>query len=124
MKLIYTNASPYARKARIVALEDGIDLRVIPSSTVDSDVCSSPNLTVWVEYRTHDLELDANGDGVIDTCACTADLNSDGELNFFDVADYLAAYQSMNPIADFNNDGLFNFFDVSAFLIAYSEGCP
>ena len=29
MRLIYTNASPYARKARIVALEDGIDLELI-----------------------------------------------------------------------------------------------
>ncbi len=105
-------------------LEDGIDLLVVPSSAVDSDTCSNPNLTVWVEYRTHDLELDPNGDGIIDTCACSADINGDGELNFFDVADYIAAYQSMNPSADFNGDGQFNFFDVSAFLIAFSEGCP
>lgn len=105
-------------------LEEGIDLRVIPTSTVSSTTCSNPNLTVWVEYRTHNLDLDANGDGVIDSCTCVADLNGDGELNFFDVAAYIAAFQSMDPIADFDGDGLFNFFDVSAFLIAYNTGCP
>lgn len=55
---------------------------------------------------------------------CPADLNNDGELNFFDVSAFLTAYQSQNPIADFNNDGLFNFFDVSAFLVAFNAGCP
>ncbi|MEZ6164713.1 MAG: M12 family metallo-peptidase [Phycisphaerales bacterium] len=105
-------------------LNEGIDLRVIPSSSVSATTCSNPNLTVWVEYRTHDLALDANGDGVIDSCSCVADLNGDGELNFFDVAAYIAAYQSMDPIADFDGNGLFNFFDVSDFLVAFGEGCP
>ena len=55
---------------------------------------------------------------------CPADLTGDGNLNFFDVSAFLAAYNTMNPIADFTGDGMFNFFDVSAFLAAYNMGCP
>jgi uncharacterized cupredoxin-like copper-binding protein len=55
---------------------------------------------------------------------CQADLNDDGNLNFFDVSAFLAAFSAMNPDADFNNDGSFNFFDVSAFLSAFLAGCP
>ncbi|MBO6740545.1 MAG: hypothetical protein JJ916_11865 [Phycisphaerales bacterium] len=55
---------------------------------------------------------------------CLADLNMDGEINFFDVSAFLTAFSSMDPIADFNDDELFNFFDVSAFLSAYNAGCP
>lgn len=55
---------------------------------------------------------------------CAADLNDDGELDFFDVSAFLVAYQSQDPIADFTNDGAFDFFDVSVFLTAYLAGCP
>ena len=62
--------------------------------------------------------------GVGSTPSCLADLNEDGELNFFDVSAFLVAYQAMDPLADFNNDGAFSFFDVSRFLVAYQAGCP
>ncbi len=104
-------------------LDEGIDLRVVPSFYVGADVCSSPNLTVWVEYRTHDLDLDANGDGIIDPCACPADLSGDGDLNFFDVTMFIQAYNSQDPAADFNGDGAFDFFDVTAFIVAFNDGC-
>ncbi|MEZ6164169.1 MAG: GC-type dockerin domain-anchored protein [Phycisphaerales bacterium] len=55
---------------------------------------------------------------------CPADLNDDGQLNFFDVSAFLVAYNAMDPLADFTGDGLFNFFDVSAFLTEYIAGCP
>jgi len=86
---------------------------------------------------------DLNGDNAVDVAApaqsddqvvistglhisthCLADLNADGELNFFDVSAFLAAYIDSDPIADFNGDGQFNFFDVSTFLVAYQGGCP
>jgi hypothetical protein len=60
--------------------------------------------------------------GTIQTCP--ADLNGDGQLNFFDVSAFLNAFASMEPAADFNNDGTLNFFDVSAFLNAFTAGCP
>lgn len=105
-------------------LDEGIDLRVVPSFNVGADVCSSPNLTIWVEYRTHDLSLDADGDGIIDSCACPADLSGDGDLNFFDVTMFIQAYNSQDPAADFNGDGTFDFFDVTAFIVAFNDGCP
>jgi hypothetical protein len=55
---------------------------------------------------------------------CVADLNADGELNFFDVSAFLVAYFDSDPAADFNGDGMFNFFDVTAFIVAYNAGCP
>ena len=50
--------------------------------------------------------------------SCSADLNSDGSLDFFDISYFL------NNRVDYNNDSSFNFFDVSAFLAAFAAGCP
>ncbi len=55
---------------------------------------------------------------------CAADFNSDGELNFFDIQDFLDAFAAGDPAADLTNDGVFDFFDVAAFLDAFSAGCP
>ena len=55
---------------------------------------------------------------------CPADLNNDGELNFFDVQAFLQGFAAQDPIADFNDDGEYNFFDVQAFLQAFAAGCP
>lgn len=76
-----------------------------------------------------DLALGYSGDTCVriffaPTPACPADLNNDGNLDFFDVSAFLSAFTAQNPIADFTYDGLFNFFDVSAFLSAFSAGCP
>lgn len=54
---------------------------------------------------------------------CLSDFNLDGELNFFDVSEFLTRFGDADPEADLNGDGLLNFFDVSAFLINYSDGC-
>jgi hypothetical protein len=56
--------------------------------------------------------------------SCPADVNGDGQVNFFDVSAFLNAYNAMDLSVDFNNDGVLNFFDVSAFLAFYSQGCP
>lgn len=55
---------------------------------------------------------------------CLADFNNDGQLDFFDVSEFLLGFISMEPVSDLNGDGLFNFFDVSIFLVAYKDGCP
>jgi len=55
---------------------------------------------------------------------CPADMNSDCNLDFFDVSGFLSAFGNQDPIADFSGDGLFDFFDVSAFLVAFGAGCP
>ncbi len=46
-----------------------------------------------------------------------ADLDQDGQVDFFD-----ASYFIDNRI-DFNRDGTFNFFDISAFLNAFAQRC-
>ena len=56
--------------------------------------------------------------------SCVADMNSDGELDFFDVSAFLTAFGDGDPVADFTGDGSFDFFDVSAFLAAFAAGCP
>ncbi|MBL4697230.1 MAG: hypothetical protein JKX70_00200 [Phycisphaerales bacterium] len=55
---------------------------------------------------------------------CRADLNGDTVLNFFDVAAFLSAFTSGDPIADFTGEGSFNFFDIAEFLTQFSAGCP
>jgi len=55
---------------------------------------------------------------------CVADLNGDGELNFFDVSAFLSAFGAGDLSVDLNGDGSLDFFDVSAFLSAFSAGCP
>ena len=59
-----------------------------------------------------------------DCSLCIADFNIDGELNFFDVSEFLVAYLDEDPRADLNSDNLLNFYDVSFFLTSYSSGCP
>lgn len=55
---------------------------------------------------------------------CQADLTGEGDLNFFDVSEFLAAFAASDSAADFDDNGAFNFFDISAFLAAFSAGCP
>ena len=55
---------------------------------------------------------------------CQIDFNGDGELNFFDVSQFISALSTQDASADLNDDGLFNFFDVSSFLSLYAQGCP
>ncbi|MHA7812493.1 MAG: GC-type dockerin domain-anchored protein [Phycisphaerales bacterium] len=50
------------------------------------------------------------------------DFNSDGEFNFFDVSEFLSAFNAGDISADLNGDCQFNFFDVSEFLTAYNAG--
>jgi hypothetical protein len=56
---------------------------------------------------------------------CRVDINHDGNINFFDVSAFLAAFSIQNFEADMNNDNEWNFFDVSIFLNMYTTdgGC-
>lgn len=56
--------------------------------------------------------------GIPQSTPCPADLNNDGELNFFDIS----AFLTDQP--DYNGDGVFNFFDVPAFITDFNAGCP
>ncbi|MGJ8636380.1 MAG: GC-type dockerin domain-anchored protein [Phycisphaerales bacterium] len=77
-------------------------------------------------YDSHGSYLNAGSVFVFDlpNAACQADLNDDGQLDFFDLSAFLTAYSSADPSVDFNNDGLFDFFDISQYLTLYQAGCP
>lgn len=53
-------------------------------------------------------------------CDNFADLNSDGDLNFFDVSLFLQDWQNGG---DYNGDGQTDYFDVSAFVQEFNGGC-
>jgi hypothetical protein len=56
---------------------------------------------------------------------CPADFNGDDNVNFFDVSDFIAAYNAQDASADIAEPfGTFNFFDVSGFIADYNAGCP
>jgi hypothetical protein len=55
---------------------------------------------------------------------CPADINSDNELNFFDISSFIELYLDDDPAADLNADGDLDFFDISSFVTMYLEGCP
>lgn len=64
------------------------------------------------------------GSGGCGPVECRADINGDGELDFFDALDFLELFSNADPGADFTNDGELNFFDIQEFLEAFSIGCP
>jgi len=71
-----------------------------------------------------DFTIFCSMNGACGGTVCLADINGDGDLNFFDVSAFLSAFSAMDSAADFTGDGQFNFFDVSAFLSAFAAGCP
>jgi len=85
-------------------LEDITDLSVRGEYRVGADSCGLDNFTLGQD--------------------CTADFNNDGQLDFFDVSAFIAAYQNGDPSADLAAPfGELNFFDVSAFIAVYNAGC-
>lgn len=84
----------------------------------------------WINAPEHIYQISMSGDPTlilrspedysIIPAFCTADLNHDGNINFFDVSEFLAAFSAQHFEADMNNDGNYNFFDVSLFLNAYT----
>jgi len=56
---------------------------------------------------------------------CAADFNRDQRVNFFDIAEFIAAYGRGDSKADMALPlGAFNFFDVAEFIGVFGEGCP
>jgi hypothetical protein len=55
---------------------------------------------------------------------CPPDLNSDGQLDFFDLQVFLNWYASGDLWADLIEDGVLDFFDVQAYLGLFAAGCP
>jgi hypothetical protein len=57
--------------------------------------------------------------------ACSADINGDGLLNFFDLAAYVGLFNAGDPAADLAAPfGTLNFFDIAAYISTFNAGCP
>jgi hypothetical protein len=57
-------------------------------------------------------------------CAiCPADLNSDGSMNFLDVAAFIHSFNAMDAEADLNGDGRWDYFDIAAFMKMVQNDC-
>lgn len=68
------------------------------------------------------LKYDVANSG-FDTCECPADVNADGDLDFFDISAFLVAFTAADTAADFTGDGMIDFFDISGFLDGFNGGC-
>jgi len=56
--------------------------------------------------------------------SCPADFKPDGQMNFYDVSNYIVAYLDDDLLADMNGDLELDAMDVMDFLDAYTGGCP
>ena len=54
---------------------------------------------------------------------CSADVNADGALDFFDYLDFVSAFSQSAASADFNHDHVIDFFDYLDFVDAFTRGC-
>ncbi|MEO1584669.1 MAG: PQQ-dependent sugar dehydrogenase [Planctomycetota bacterium] len=69
--------------------------------------------------------VDANGDGVIDSCEepCPADVNGDGQATPSDFSAWVQAFNARGAGCDQNGDGLCTPSDFSAWVQNYNAGC-
>ncbi|HCT44660.1 MAG TPA: hypothetical protein DF699_05560 [Phycisphaerales bacterium] len=80
------------------------------------------SISVSVEDSTGRVELMPRPRLVITESA--ADLNADGQCNYFDVAIFLEAMSTLSPYADITGDGMTNFHDVATFIQEYAACNP
>lgn len=85
----------------------------VSDSVTDGSVIYGANFVSGLEVALiNDCELE-----------CSADLNSDGTVNFLDISSFLILFVDQDLIVDLNDDGSLNFLDVTLFLDAYGIGC-
>ncbi|RMH12729.1 MAG: hypothetical protein D6695_05835, partial [Planctomycetota bacterium] len=118
---------------------DAGDNTSIPADTLDldddGDTSEPLPLDLYLRDRqVDDIDVADTGSGtapIVDIGAvefqlrsCPADMNFDGQLDFFDVLEFLTLFDAFDPAADLTGDGIHDFFDVLLFLALFSAGCP
>ncbi|MFK7884410.1 MAG: GC-type dockerin domain-anchored protein [Phycisphaerales bacterium] len=102
------------------------------SAAVGGMVATRSGDAMVVAWQSDDVGLDdlvlaqrVRADGSLGAGCSGADRNADGQLNFFDVSGFVAAFIASDASADLAEpEGVFNFFDVSAYIDLFSAGCP
>lgn len=112
LETVTENANAWVEK-RFALPSDGTPLNEIRVRFIASDLGDGS----IVEAGVDDLSIASAG-----CSGSPADINGDGELDFFDISAFLTLFANQDPIGDFNTDGEWDFFDISAFLTAFSAG--
>ena len=98
---------------------------VRPGNIAFGDIDGNGGLDIAIANRdSNDVSMFMNQNGSMGPCSSADFAEPFGQLDFFDVSAFLAAFNAMDANADLNADGAWNFFDVSEFLNTYSAGCP
>lgn len=75
--------------------------------------------------RSFDMQMPVTGiapsDGLV---SCPADYDVSGDLNFFDIAQFIDLFGRRLPAGDTNGDGVHDFFDVQRYIDLFNSGCP
>lgn len=81
---------------------------------------TSEGYEIWISSASQAIAvISVEGDNT-----CFADLNVDGNLDFFDISLFITLFSLSDPSTDLDQNGLFNFFDVSSFITLFGAGCP
>ncbi|MFK7883742.1 MAG: hypothetical protein AB8F26_06115 [Phycisphaerales bacterium] len=59
-----------------------------------------------------------------DCALCPPDLDTNGELNFFDISTFLTLFNTQADESDYDQNGQIDFFDIATFLADFATGCP
>jgi CubicO group peptidase (beta-lactamase class C family) len=86
--------------------------------TFSTDVTQSQNVRVLI-----DLIRLATAEAVRHPRECAADFNGDGFLDYFDLIEFVDAFEAGYPEADVNADGFLDFFDYDTFVGSFEGGC-
>jgi len=97
---------------------------VLSGGTTNTSVYG--DISWWTGTAVYRSAIENAGGVFAEEIPCPADLGLPfGELNFFDIAAYIALYNASDPAADFAEPfGSLNFFDISEFIGLYNAGCP
>lgn len=87
------------------------------SATVVDNTAWVRDLSIRAEFLTQTMSWTVN------RCESPADLDGDGELNFFDVSNFVFGFQIQHELSDFDNNGVWDFFDFVAYLNEYNHPC-
>jgi hypothetical protein len=108
------------------ALGPDVTIEVDRSQNVGAN-CSGDSVSISINYTGLNRALDANANGVIDTCEpnCNAaDLAAPfGVLDLADVGAFVQGFTAQNSIADLTGDGVYDLEDIAAFVTGFNAGC-